>query len=153
MQYVTNSIEETIKLASGFASILKPGDVVALIGELGVGKTEFVRGICMGLGCSNEIFSPSFVRVHQYKICNGDGQSEVLNPKVRCIYHADFYLAKSLDDALDYGLDELYGGENIVVIEWADRFPQVLPTEYWHISIEFSLLNENQRKISIYKTK
>lgn len=131
-----------------FAAGLSSGDIVALTGELGAGKTEFARGICQGLGYSGEVSSPSFVRVHYYNLQPAIQNSK---PKIQNVIHSDFYLAKSLEDALDYGLDELYGGENLILIEWAERFPAALPKQYWHVFIEFSPDDENHRRITINK--
>ncbi len=105
---------------------------------LGAGKTEFVRGIVEGLGVEAEVSSPSFVRVHAY---GGDPQ----------VFHADFYLAKSEADALDDGLDELVTAGGIVLVEWADRFPHLIPPGSWWISIEWPGGEEDMRKIRIEK--
>jgi len=134
--YKSHSPTETMALAGSFAVLLKPGDSVGLVGELGAGKTEFVRGIVAALRTTSEVSSPSFVRLHSY---GGDP----------ALYHADFYLAKSVDDAADYGLDELLSNGAIVLIEWADQFPQLLPRDAWWIAIEWQGGDEQERLISI----
>jgi len=122
--HLTRSPLETVALAGRLARLLKPGDAVGLVGELGAGKTEFVRGIVAALGTPSEVSSPSFVRLHSY-----GGEPP--------LHHADFYLAKSEDDAADYGLDELLANGAIVLVEWADRFPHLLPEDAWWVWIEW----------------
>jgi len=133
---ITNSPEETIEFGKKFANELSPGDVVALIGELGAGKTLLTKGICLGLDYLGEVTSPSFVRVHSY--------SHAIP-----IYHIDFYLLRSEEEVFDLGLDEIYGSGGIVIVEWAQRFPKMLPHYSKWIEIEWIDGAENARKIRI----
>jgi tRNA threonylcarbamoyladenosine biosynthesis protein TsaE len=97
------------------AAPLRRGDVLALCGELGAGKTHFVKGVAAGLGTSAEITSPTFTLIHEY-------------PGGRLpLYHFDFYRLEDEDEALKIGLDEYLDGDGVCIIEWADKFPGLLP--------------------------
>jgi tRNA threonylcarbamoyladenosine biosynthesis protein TsaE len=112
---VTRSQEETEQLGAALARWLHPGDVVAITGPLGAGKTCFIRGLARGLGVSQPVASPTFVLVHQYR-----GRLPV--------YHLDAYRTTSLTEVLDLGFDEYVAGEGVTVIEWADTLRSILPT-------------------------
>ncbi len=134
--FKSHSPGETVEIGRKFAEKLTIGDVVALSGELGSGKTWFAKGLCRGLGYGGEVTSPSFVYVHSYR-------GRIV------IHHADFYLVRSSEDVFTLGLDELYGGDCIVIVEWAQRFPDLLPSDSWWISIEWSKQDETSRLITI----
>jgi tRNA threonylcarbamoyladenosine biosynthesis protein TsaE len=112
---VTRSPEETVALGRTFASALAPGDVVALEGTLGTGKTQFVLGVCEGLGVRGPVSSPTFALINVYP---ADGGS---------IVHADLYRINTLAEVAELGLEEYFNGQSICFIEWADRVPGVLP--------------------------
>lgn len=138
MRFISNSVQETIEIGSKLAKRLKRGDVIALVGELGSGKTIFTKGIAKGLGLKNARYvnSPSFVIIKEYK---------ARMP----LYHLDLYRldkAHSLD-SLNYD-EYLYGG-GITVIEWADKIRKLLPQKY--IEVRLSAIGENKRKIEVGK--
>ena len=126
MPTTTRTPEETEAFASELAVSLKEGDVLALTGDLGAGKTHFTRGLAGGLGIPPEVAvsSPTFSIVHEYS-----GGSSPL-------YHFDFYRLESAYDLLDLGWDEYLESGAITVVEWADKFPDLLPahTSWWHLS-------------------
>ncbi|MDP8228700.1 MAG: tRNA (adenosine(37)-N6)-threonylcarbamoyltransferase complex ATPase subunit type 1 TsaE [Candidatus Electryoneaceae bacterium] len=132
----TRSPADTLRIGEQFGKTLQPGTVIALRGELGTGKTLFTRGICLGLGYQGDVTSPSFVRMNLY-------------PHDPPIYHIDFYLIRNEDELFDLGLDELYGCDNIVIIEWAQRFSRFLPDDCLWIEMDWQNGEENQRKISL----
>lgn len=134
---VSNSPEETFEIAKDFSSELKPGDIVALIGNLGTGKTIFVKGICAGLNAEQNPLSPTFSIINEY------------NGKYK-IYHFDFYRIKDIEELYDIGYEDYFNDESICLIEWADMFPEILPKDTIEVKIEFGEI-ENQRKISIKK--
>ncbi|MFH0765783.1 MAG: tRNA (adenosine(37)-N6)-threonylcarbamoyltransferase complex ATPase subunit type 1 TsaE [Calditrichota bacterium] len=136
LKLVSHSPEDTFNLGFQFALKLTPGDTVALCGDLGAGKTLFAQGLCRGLGYAGPVTSPSYVHLHCY-------------PNQPPIYHADFYLAKSPADIQDLGLDEIYDDNAIVIIEWAQLFPELLPTKCWRVEIQWNGKSENDREISI----
>lgn len=138
--FKSRSPEETVAFGRSFAEKLSSGDVVALSGELGAGKTWFAKGLCCGLGYEGEVTSPSFVYVHSY-------QGRVT------IHHADFYLVRSQIDVFSLGLDELYGNDCIVMVEWAQRYPNLFPDNRWWIEIEWQKQDLNSRLITVSKGK
>ncbi len=135
-QFTSNSPEQTLDFGRVFAERLKAGDVVALVGDLGAGKTVLAQGICQGLGYAGNVTSPSFVHVHEY-------------PNAVPIFHADLYFDQSPQAIASLGLDELMAGDGITLIEWADRFLEVLPADSWKIHIEWTDEDEFSRRITI----
>lgn len=135
---ISSSEEETRQLALEFLSELKAGDVVVLNGELGTGKTFFIKKITEALRISNAN-SPTFALVNEYE---GD---------IR-IYHLDFYRINKEAELHDIGLED-YLADNIAItfIEWGELFPDVLPQKRYEIKIE-EIENE-QRKFRFYKLK
>jgi tRNA threonylcarbamoyladenosine biosynthesis protein TsaE len=111
-QHLTTATEEETSAAGErLASRLRAGDVVLLFGELGAGKTAFVRGLARGLGApAEEVSSPTFTLIQEY-------QGETLK-----LHHVDLYRLEPIEIA-DLGLDELISGEAIVAVEWAERWP------------------------------
>ena len=130
-EHLTRSEAETAGIASDLAATLSPGAVLLLSGNLGAGKTAFVRGLAAGLGIDpEEVSSPTFTLVHEYR----GGRFT--------LYHVDLYrLEKAATDEL--GLEELHRG--VLAIEWPDRLTHALPGAR-HISIE--ILDGDQRRIS-----
>lgn len=116
-QMTSPSVNDTQALGEQIGRCLQAGDVVCLYGELGSGKTVFVKGLAKGLGVASEsvVRSPSFVLIHRY-----EGRVP--------IYHADLYRLDSPADVDDIGLQELLGGDGVAVIEWADKLEAALPT-------------------------
>ena len=105
------------------AAAAKTGDVFGLTGNLGAGKTQFVKGFVRAIGSGAEVTSPTFTLIHEYE--GG-----------RCpVYHFDFYRLDSPDAVLQLGFDEYIDGDGICIIEWADRFPQLLPASARLIAI------------------
>lgn len=132
----TNSEEETQKWGSEFAKQLKPGDCIALNGNLGAGKTVLSRGICRGLGYKGDVHSPSYSLVHEY-------------PNKPVIYHLDLYRLNPGADFDEIGV-EYYGfNEGITLIEWPERLEELNVGINYHIN--FEKLSDTQRRISIEK--
>lgn len=119
----TSSPEETMALGQELAKLLGPGDVVALFGSLGSGKTTLVKGMAQGLGVDpRAVRSASFLLLQEYR-----GRLPV--------FHFDAYRLEGPQDMFNLGCDELFWGEGISVIEWADRVEESLPEEYIKISL------------------
>ena len=112
----TANSHETIALGRRFAADARPGDVWALVGDLGAGKTHFVQGVAAGLGANVAATSPTFTLVHEY-------------PGGRLpVFHFDFYRLEEASEALALGWEEyLDEGGGLVLVEWADKFPALLP--------------------------
>lgn len=133
---IVKSENETRKIAEEFSEILHPGDVVALKGNLGAGKTFFVKNACKKFNVNNAN-SPSFAIVNEYM--------GAVN-----IYHFDFYRIKKPVELYDIGFDEYLIQQNsIVFIEWPDLVPEVLPENRYDVQFEF--IDDNSRKITITK--
>ena len=112
---ISHSPAETIALARTLAATLRRGAVLALSGDLGAGKTHFVKGLAAGLGTAASVTSPTFTLLHEY-------------PGGRLpLYHFDFYRLDHADEALRIGLDEYLDGDGACAIEWAEKFPALLP--------------------------
>src|SRR2546426_299707 len=105
----THSATETIAFGRTLAEELRAGDVVALSGELGSGKTCLVKGIASGLGITQDVTSPTFTIIHEYR----SGRLP--------LYHVDLYRLDSLPQALAAGIEDYLGRDGITVIEWAER--------------------------------
>lgn len=126
--------EATIKLGQGLAPFLKAGDVVALYGELGAGKTCLVRGLAKGLGIAeDQVASPSFSLINEY-------------PGPLPLFHMDCYRLHLDEEIEELGLEEYFDGPGISVIEWAERLKD-LPEDRW--DIYFVILDETSRHIRI----
>lgn len=134
---VTNSAEETIEFAKSFAKTLKAGDVIALHGDLGSGKTTFIKGLALGLGLKNpdEVKSPTFALMHLYKT----------HPP---LYHFDLYRLESLKEIINIGFEEYVQDPGLIVcVEWAERAEDLLPETKRDVSL--SVAGPSQRKIEI----
>lgn len=137
MEVKTLSPQQTINFAKEFAHTLKPGDVLALFGDLGAGKTVFVKGLVAGLGIKQKVTSPTFVFCKIYRNDN------------LTVYHIDLYRGEKISDFTQLGLDEIFAEDAITVIEWSERLKDKLPKKRIDINIE--KIDEKTRKISIEK--
>ena len=113
--FTSNSVPETIAFAQRWSEQLAPNDVVGLVGDLGAGKTHFVKGLLQGLGSTEGATSPTFTLVHEYR----SGRLPV--------FHFDFYRLNQPAELEEIGFDDYLAENGVVVIEWADRFAQALP--------------------------
>ena len=132
----TGEVEQTIELGNLIGSLLKAGDVVALMGQLGAGKTYLTKGIAEGQGVKDrkEVTSPSYVLIKQYM-----GRIP--------IYHFDAYRVKSPGEMYDIDCVGFFWGEGISIIEWADKVMECLPDDFIKITIE--TVGETSRDIHI----
>ncbi len=132
--FISNSPAETEEFARNFARQVEARSVLALKGDLGSGKTQFVKGLVAGLGSHAVVASPTFTIIHEY-----------LGGRLP-VYHFDFFRLEDRQSADRLGLDEYFFGEGVSVIEWADRFPELLPDQArW---IDFEIKSENVRAIT-----
>jgi tRNA threonylcarbamoyladenosine biosynthesis protein TsaE len=132
----TASEEETIALGERLASTLPRGATVLLIGNLGAGKTTLAKGIVQGLGAApaDEVSSPTFTLIHEYG-----------SPPA--VYHVDLYRLDRASDAATLGLDDLFDSPAVVLIEWGERFPELMPPD--PIEIRLQALDGDEREIKI----
>lgn len=135
MRIVSKNSDETVSLGQKLGEQLKGGEVVALYGDLGGGKTQFTKGIAKGLGIKEDIFSPTFVIRRD---CKGQELS---------LLHYDFYRFEVPDEELVESLEEGINLENVTVIEWAERVEKYLPKNT--IKIKFGYIGESEREIEI----
>jgi tRNA threonylcarbamoyladenosine biosynthesis protein TsaE len=119
----TNSDKETMAAGEAFAAILKAGDVVALSGDLGAGKTVFVKGIARGLNVEEMVTSPTFTIVREY-----EGRMP--------LYHFDVYRIGDADEMEDTGYFDYICGEGVVVVEWAEKIKALLPENRIDVTLE-----------------
>ncbi|MGH9663339.1 MAG: tRNA (adenosine(37)-N6)-threonylcarbamoyltransferase complex ATPase subunit type 1 TsaE [Bryobacteraceae bacterium] len=134
--FETRSEEETIAVGEQIARSLPSRALVLLIGNLGAGKTTLAKGIVKGLGAAapEEVSSPTFTLIHEY----GEGGR---------VYHIDLYRLDRAREVAGLGLDELFDREAVVLIEWGERFPQLLPAE--RIEIRLEPHGETERTITV----
>ena len=135
VSYVARTEKETIRAGELLGSILGSGDFVALVGELGSGKTWFTKGLALGLGISPEtvITSPSFALMNEY-----EGRLP--------LFHMDAYRLEEFSAFLATGLEEYFYEEGVVAMEWADRWPEILPDT--RITVSITVLEEGSRHIT-----
>jgi tRNA threonylcarbamoyladenosine biosynthesis protein TsaE len=136
--YRTASEEETIALGERIARQLPPKRIVLLIGELGAGKTTLAKGIVKGLGAASpeEVSSPTFTLIHEY---GGEGR----------VYHVDLYRLEELRELATLGLEDLFDREAIVLIEWGERFPQILPADRSEIRVRVAANEEREVDVGL----
>ncbi|MCC6239062.1 MAG: tRNA (adenosine(37)-N6)-threonylcarbamoyltransferase complex ATPase subunit type 1 TsaE [Phycisphaerales bacterium] len=133
--YRSRSIAQTESIAADLASTLRGGTCIALEGDLGAGKTQFVRGLVRGLGATDRVTSPTFVLLNIY----GTGRLTV--------YHLDAYRVHGTDDFQTIGFSELLEQNGVVVVEWASRVKSLLPPDT--IDIQLTALSPRIREIRI----
>jgi tRNA threonylcarbamoyladenosine biosynthesis protein TsaE len=136
---ILTSLEQTRRLGNCIGSLCAPGDVIALGGDLGAGKTTLTQAIAVGAGVevSEYVCSPSFALLHEY-------QGRIP------IYHMDFYRLQSADDVVALGLDEYFDGCGISVVEWYERAAQVLPGTT--LFVDLVVLDEHCRQASLHSS-
>lgn len=135
-KFISKCEQDTINFASKFASTLTGNDIIVLSGDLGAGKTKFVQGILKYFNLENEISSPTFTIVNEYNSTNTN------------IYHFDVYRLADVDEFYAIGGEE-YFSKGICIIEWGEIIENILPKDYYKISINKSLDDENIREIII----
>jgi tRNA threonylcarbamoyladenosine biosynthesis protein TsaE len=136
LEFETHSDEETRALGSSIAKMLPDRGVVLLIGELGAGKTTLAQGIVEGRGVASaeEVSSPTFTLIHEY------------GEPVR-IYHVDLYRLNTLDEARRLGLEDVLEQPVLVLLEWGERFPELLPEQ--RVEITLSYKGEQTRSVQV----
>jgi len=153
---ITKSAQETIAFAKKFLQkALKEARedaplVFYLEGELGAGKTHFVKGLAGALGITDNITSPTFVLMKKYKIRKKAGTVPAFAGGKTLFFHIDCYRIHDSEDARQIGLDKILENPRaIVAVEWAERIAEIIPRPYWEISFEH--VGENRRRISVKK--
>lgn len=135
MKIVTNSPEETIEAAKKLGSLLRAGDMIAYRGRLGAGKTTFTRGLAIGLGLGDNVTSPTFALVNEYR-----GEKLTL-------YHFDMYRIQSEEDLESTGFFDYPFDESVAAVEWSENIASSLPEDTIYITI--NSIGDNAREIII----
>ena len=140
-KFWVETLFETQRIALNFANKIQTGDIIVLSGDLGVGKTEFVKSICKELGVEDTITSPSFTLINQYK----PNQSRFYNTGLATIFHIDLYRISRQNELNGLGFNELFDTPNaIFFIEWAENSYGMLPYVNWVIRIEHKDTEESR---------
>lgn len=132
--YVTSSEEETIALGNELAASLPRPCVVLLIGSLGAGKTTLAKGLSAGAATPYEVTSPTFTLIHEY------------GPAAE-VYHIDLYRLDTIEEVRSLGIEELYSRPSLVLLEWAERFPEILPPA--RVEIRLTVNPDESRRIQV----
>jgi tRNA threonylcarbamoyladenosine biosynthesis protein TsaE len=132
LELTAETSEDTLGVGEAVASLLRQGDAVALTGELGAGKTTFVRGAARALGFEGTVASPTFTLVREYQ------------GRIR-IYHVDVYRLERIQDVLDLGLDEMVADAGVLLVEWGDAVEGLLPDD--HLLVELSVPGETEARL------
>lgn len=148
---VTRSEKQTFDLGIRFAKKLQGGEIIGLIGNLGAGKTIFIKGLAKGLGIKQTITSPTFVLMKIYKINKRESETNLHESQIQWLCHIDAYRLKSSQDLIDIGIEDYLKKKNTVtVIEWAEKVRDILPKNAIFVKITIGK-KINQRTIKIKK--
>ena len=141
MEYDSYSPDETFELAKKLGQEAKAGDVVCLIGDLGVGKTLFSQGFAKGLGIEEYVNSPTFTIVQEY---------EGTDDRKLTLYHFDVYRIEDSEEMEEVGFTDMIYGDGVSLIEWADMISDILPERYIRVTIDKELEKGfDYRKITV----
>ncbi len=135
LEIASPSVEQTQELGARLGKIVQAGDVIALQGDLGAGKTNFVQGLARGLGITEDVNSPTFILANEYY----SGRLP--------LFHIDAYRVRDAAEAEGFGLDDYLNGNGVTVIEWAERVRDALPRDV--LWIQFEYVSENARGIQL----
>ena len=139
LEFISRSTAQTRRLGARLGSLLRGGDVVALQGDLGAGKTVFTQGIGRGWGALSHLLSPTYVLIRRHE----RPQDEIR------LYHIDLYRLNSVEEAIDLGLEELLGDPAaICVLEWADEAAEIMPEECLWVTLQW--LDEYRRALTFH---
>jgi len=133
-EFISSDAQATVDLGKNFSKELKPGDVIGLNGNLGSGKTTFIKGVLEGLNYKDNVTSPTFTLINEY-----DANYKVL--------HVDFYRDNNLTRWKNIGFEEMINNGDIILIEWSNLIPELLPNDIYNL--DFKHINFNKRKISL----
>jgi tRNA threonylcarbamoyladenosine biosynthesis protein TsaE len=132
----TATAEDTRAVGAAIAGLLRARDAVALTGELGAGKTTFVQGAALALGVEDQIVSPTFTLIREYR-----GTLDIA--------HVDVYRLDRVQDVVDLGLDELGDGEAVLFVEWGDAVEALLPPDHLAVELTTPAPADDERRIVV----
>ena len=134
MEFITHSPEETERLGKALAALLQPGDIIAYRGDLGAGKTAFTRGLAKGLGCREQVTSPTYTIVNEY-----------LSGRLP-LFHFDMYRLASADDLWDIGWEDYLERGGICAVEWSENVREALEDP---VIVRIEKLGDETRRITL----
>ena len=134
MEYMTNAPEETEALGEKLGKLLRPGTVLAYLGDLGAGKTAFTRGLARGLGCTDTVTSPTYTIVNEY-----------VSGRIP-LFHFDMYRLRSSDDLWDIGWEDYLERGGVCAVEWSENVADAMENA---VTVNLEKLGENTRRITI----
>lgn len=136
---ISHSVEETIRTGYEFGKQLKPGDIICLKGDLGAGKTHFVKGVASAFGIKPEkVSSPTYTLIHEYS-------SRIP------VYHFDCYRLEREQEALEIGAEEYFYGDGVCLIEWPEKISSLIPEDAFEVEINHR--SGSEREIIIHQNK
>mgnify|MGYP000160978217 CR=1 FL=1 len=138
MKWTINHLEDLNKVAAEFLDYVGDKTIFALYGPMGVGKSTFVRAVAACLGVTDDVSSPTFALVNEYQTKNG-----------KSLYHFDFYRLCEAEELREIGFMEYLQPDAVVVVEWAELFPEVLPQRTLSVRINYQKENEMGRELLI----
>ncbi len=125
MEIVINNIKDINKAARTFIDYMPEGNVIAFYGNMGAGKTTFIKALCEELGVEDEVTSPTFAIVNEYTCANAPSK----------IYHFDFYRIKKLEEVYDMGYEDYFYSDSLCLIEWPELIEELLPDDVTKVHI------------------
>lgn len=134
MEFITHSPEETERLAQALAALLQPGDIIAYRGDLGAGKTAFTRGLAKGLGCREQVTSPTYTIVNEY-----------LSGRLP-LFHFDMYRLASSDDLWSIGWEDYLDRGGVCAVEWSENVDDAMENALW---VTLESLGGDDRRITL----
>lgn len=136
LDFISHGPPQTERVGQRLGELLRPGDLLLLVGTFGVGKTHLAKGVARGLGSDELVTSPSFVLVNEYRAADG-----------MPIYHVDLYRIAEQGELATIGLEELWAGDGVCLIEWPERAQALVPAE--HLAVHLEHLSETKRRIRL----
>lgn len=137
LDFVSHSAQQTHRLGIRLGRLLRSGDVLLLAGEYGAGKTTFIQGLAEGLGVAGPVTSPSFALISEHRTADEHGAVP--------FFHIDLYRIATAEEALALGMEDYLAGRGICALEWADRFPEIMPEE--RLLVHLAFLSDTKRVV------
>ena len=137
LDFISHGPAQTERVGQRLGELLRQGDLLLLVGTFGVGKTQLAKGVVRGLGSTDLVTSPSFVLVNEYRT----GPDAQAMP----IYHVDLYRIAEESELPTIGLEELWDGDGVCLIEWPERAQAIVPADY--LAVQMGHLSETKRRI------